>query len=103
MWHSTINIFSTVIVSPVFIMLFNSSLVPSAIHLPPSIINIACGIVHKPKLVIMDEPTVAVDPQSRNKILEGIQELNKNGSTIIYTSHYMEEVDLPNVISLSCR
>ncbi len=56
-------------------------------------LNIACGIVHKPKLVIMDEPTVAVDPQSRNKILEGIQELNKNGSTIIYTSHYMEEVE----------
>lgn len=56
-------------------------------------LNIACGIVHKPRLVIMDEPTVAVDPQSRNKILEGIQELNKNGSTIIYTSHYMEEVE----------
>ncbi len=56
-------------------------------------LNIACGIAHKPKLVIMDEPTVAVDPQSRNKILEGIQELNRNGSTIIYTSHYMEEVE----------
>ena len=56
-------------------------------------LNIACGIVHKPRLVIMDEPTVAVDPQSRNKILEGIQELNKNGSTMIYTSHYMEEVE----------
>lgn len=56
-------------------------------------LNIACGIAHKPRLVIMDEPTVAVDPQSRNKILEGIQELNKNGSTIIYTSHYMEEVE----------
>jgi len=56
-------------------------------------LNIACGIVHRPKLVIMDEPTVAVDPQSRNKILEGIQELNRNGSTIIYTSHYMEEVE----------
>ena len=41
----------------------------------------------------MDEPTVAVDPQSRNKILEGIQELNRQGSTIIYTSHYMEEVE----------
>lgn len=56
-------------------------------------LNIACGIVHKPKLIIMDEPTVAVDPQSRNKILEGIQELNRQGSTIIYTSHYMEEVE----------
>ena len=56
-------------------------------------LNIACGIAHKPKLIIMDEPTVAVDPQSRNRILEGIEELNRQGSTIIYTSHYMEEVE----------
>lgn len=56
-------------------------------------LNIACGIAHKPRLIIMDEPTVAVDPQSRNKILEGIQELNKQGSTIIYTTHYMEEAE----------
>ena len=56
-------------------------------------LNIACGIVHKPRLIIMDEPTVAVDPQSRNQILEGICELNRQGSTIIYTSHYMEEVE----------
>ena len=56
-------------------------------------LNIACGIAHKPRLIIMDEPTVAVDPQSRNKILEGIQTLNRQGSTIIYTSHYMEEVE----------
>lgn len=56
-------------------------------------LNIACGIAHKPKLIIMDEPTVAVDPQSRNKILEGILKLNEQGSTIIYTSHYMEEVE----------
>ncbi len=56
-------------------------------------LNIACGIAHKPKLIILDEPTVAVDPQSRNKILEGIMELNRNGATIIYTSHYMEEVE----------
>lgn len=56
-------------------------------------LNIACGIAHKPKLIILDEPTVAVDPQSRNKILEGIQKLNRQGSTIIYTSHYMEEVE----------
>lgn len=56
-------------------------------------LNIACGIAHKPRLIIMDEPTVAVDPQSRNKILEGIRELNRQGSTIIYTSHYMEEVE----------
>ena len=56
-------------------------------------LNIACGIAHKPKLIFFDEPTVAVDPQSRNKILEGIEQLNKNGATIIYTSHYMEEVE----------
>ncbi|EQB87956.1 hypothetical protein M918_06510 [Clostridium sp. BL8] len=56
-------------------------------------LNIACGIAHKPKLIILDEPTVAVDPQSRNNILEGIQKLNKEGATIVYTSHYMEEVE----------
>ncbi|MFL0267385.1 ABC transporter ATP-binding protein [Candidatus Clostridium radicumherbarum] len=56
-------------------------------------LNIACGITHKPKLIILDEPTVAVDPQSRNNILEGIQRLNKEGATIVYTSHYMEEVE----------
>ena len=54
-------------------------------------LNIACGIAHKPKLIFFDEPTVAVDPQSRNKILEGIKKLNHDGATIIYTSHYMEE------------
>ena len=56
-------------------------------------LNIACGIVHKPKLIFFDEPTVAVDPQSRNRILEGIAELRDKGATIIYTSHYMEEVE----------
>lgn len=56
-------------------------------------LNIACGIAHKPKLIILDEPTVAVDPQSRNKILEGIVRLNEQGATIVYTSHYMEEVE----------
>nr|WP_241157319.1 ABC transporter ATP-binding protein [Adlercreutzia sp. ZJ242] len=56
-------------------------------------LNIACGIAHKPELIILDEPTVAVDPQSRNAILEGILRLNAEGSTIIYTSHYMEEVE----------
>lgn len=56
-------------------------------------LNIACGIAHKPKLIILDEPTVAVDPQSRNNILEGIQKLNREGATIVYTSHYMEEVE----------
>ncbi len=56
-------------------------------------LNIACGIAHKPKLIFLDEPTVAVDPQSRNSILEGILDLNRQGATVIYTSHYMEEVE----------
>ena len=56
-------------------------------------LNIACAIVHKPKLLIMDEPTAGIDPQSRNHILQSVRELNKLGSTIIYTSHYMEEVE----------
>ena len=56
-------------------------------------LNIACGIAHKPKLIFFDEPTVAVDPQSRNNILEGIEKLRANGATIVYTSHYMEEVE----------
>lgn len=56
-------------------------------------LNIACGIAHKPDLIFFDEPTVAVDPQSRNAILEGIQRLNAEGTTVVYTSHYMEEVE----------
>jgi ABC-2 type transport system ATP-binding protein len=56
-------------------------------------LNIACGIAHQPELIFFDEPTVAVDPQSRNNILEGIQHLNEQGSTVVYTSHYMEEVE----------
>lgn len=56
-------------------------------------LNIACGISHKPKLIFFDEPTVAADPQSRNNILDGMKTLNKNGATIIYTTHYMEEVE----------
>ena len=55
-------------------------------------LNIACGIAHKPKLIFLDEPTVAVDPQSRNNILDGIKKLRDNGATIVYTTHYMEEV-----------
>lgn len=55
-------------------------------------LNIACAIMHRPKLIIMDEPTVGIDPQSRNHILESVKELNRLGSTVIYTSHYMEEV-----------
>ncbi len=56
-------------------------------------LNIACGIAHKPKLIILDEPTVAVDPQSRNNILTGIKKLNEQGATVIYTTHYMEEAE----------
>lgn len=56
-------------------------------------LNIACAIGHKPELMIFDEPTVGIDPQSRNFILEKIKTANKNGATIIYTSHYMEEVE----------
>ena len=57
-------------------------------------LNIACGIAHKPKLIFLDEPTVAVDPQSRNNILDGIKKLRDAGATILYTTHYMEEVEL---------
>jgi ABC-2 type transport system ATP-binding protein len=56
-------------------------------------LNIACALVHSPQLIIMDEPTVGIDPQSRNHILESVRELNRKGVTIIYTSHYMEEVE----------
>ncbi|MCQ4696849.1 ABC transporter ATP-binding protein [Paeniclostridium sordellii] len=56
-------------------------------------LNIACSIVHKPKILIMDEPTVGIDPQSRNNILEVVKSLRDEGTTIIYTSHYMEEVE----------
>lgn len=56
-------------------------------------LNIACGIAHRPTLIFLDEPTVAVDPQSRNHILNGIKQLRKNGATIVYTTHYMEEVE----------
>ncbi len=57
-------------------------------------LNIACGIAHKPELIFLDEPTVAVDPQSRNNILDGIKKLRDNGATIVYTTHYMEEVEM---------
>lgn len=56
-------------------------------------LNIACAIAHKPKLIIMDEPTVGIDPQSRNHILQSVKKLNELGCTVIYTSHYMEEVE----------
>lgn len=57
-------------------------------------LNIACAIAHRPKLIIMDEPTVGIDPQSRNHILRSVKKLNKLGSTIIYTTHYMEEAEV---------
>lgn len=56
-------------------------------------LNIACAITHRPQLIIMDEPTVGIDPQSRNHILESVRTLNRMGSTIVYTTHYMEEVE----------
>ncbi|GCD09792.1 ABC transporter ATP-binding protein [Clostridium tagluense] len=56
-------------------------------------LNIACSIAHRPKLIIMDEPTVGIDPQSRNHILQSVKKLNLLGCTIIYTTHYMEEVE----------
>lgn len=56
-------------------------------------INIGAAILHHPDLLIMDEPTVGIDPQSRNHILETVKQLNAEGMTIIYTSHYMEEVE----------
>jgi len=56
-------------------------------------LNIACAIAHSPKLIFMDEPTVGIDPQSRNHILQSVKKLNESGTTIVYTSHYMEEVE----------
>lgn len=56
-------------------------------------INIAASLLHRPELLIMDEPTVGIDPQSRNNILETVKRLNDQGMTVVYTSHYMEEVE----------
>lgn len=56
-------------------------------------LNIACGIAHAPKLIVLDEPTVGVDAQSREHILNSIKLLRDRGATVIYTSHYMQEVD----------
>lgn len=56
-------------------------------------LNIACSIAHKPKILILDEPTVGIDPQSRNHILNSLRALQKSGTTIIYTTHYMEEIE----------
>ncbi len=56
-------------------------------------LNIGSALLHNPEIIILDEPTVGIDPQSRNHILDSVKEINKKGSTIIYTSHYMEEVE----------
>ena len=56
-------------------------------------LNIACAIAHKPPILILDEPTVGIDPQSRNHILNSIRQLKDEGTTVIYTTHYMEEVE----------
>lgn len=61
-------------------------------------LNIACGLVHRPQMLILDEPTVGIDPQSRNHIMEAILKLNQEGMTILYTTHYMEEAE-----QLCCR
>lgn len=55
-------------------------------------LNIGCALVHRPRLLIMDEPTVGIDPQSRNHILESVKKIAAEGTTVIYTTHYMEEV-----------
>lgn len=56
-------------------------------------LNMACGLIHRPKIVLMDEPTVGVDPQSRNRIFEMIEVLRAQGMSVIYTTHYMEEAE----------
>lgn len=56
-------------------------------------LNLAAALMHDPELLLLDEPTVGVDPQSRNKIFESIEQLNADGRTVIYTTHYMEEAE----------
>ncbi|MCL2108668.1 MAG: ABC transporter ATP-binding protein [Oscillospiraceae bacterium] len=56
-------------------------------------LNIGCAIMHRPELLILDEPTVGIDPQSRNHILDFVAEISRQGTTVLYTSHYMEEVE----------
>ena len=56
-------------------------------------LNIACGIAHNPEILFLDEPTVAVDAQSRNFILEGVKKMKEQGTTVIYTTHYLEEAE----------
>src|SRR5512136_3436828 len=54
-------------------------------------VNIGVGLLHKPRVIYMDEPTVGIDPQSRRAILESVKDLNRQGMTVLYTTHYMEE------------
>jgi len=56
-------------------------------------LNLACGVLHEPRLVLLDEPTVGVDPQSRNAIFDNLEVLKKRGKTLVYTTHYMEEAE----------
>ena len=56
-------------------------------------LNLACGIIHQPQLVLLDEPTVGVDPQSRNHLFESLKQIQSEGTTILYTTHYMEEAE----------
>ena len=64
-------------------------------------LNIGVALLHKPQVVIMDEPTVGIDPQSRRKILDSVKELNREGMTVLYTTHYMEEAqELSNKIAI---
>ncbi|HQX16519.1 MAG TPA: ATP-binding cassette domain-containing protein [Anaerolineales bacterium] len=64
-------------------------------------VNIGVGLLHKPRLLFMDEPTVGIDPQSRRAILDTVKDLNKNGMTVLYTTHYMEEAaELSNRVGI---
>jgi ABC-2 type transport system ATP-binding protein len=56
-------------------------------------LNLACGLLHNPPLVLLDEPTVGVDPQSRNHLFESLQRLRESGTSLLYTTHYMEEAE----------
>jgi energy-coupling factor transporter ATP-binding protein EcfA2 len=61
--------------------------------------NIAAGLLHRPRLLVLDEPTVGVDPQSRNAILESVEALGAEGLSVLYTTHYMEEAERPATAS----
>jgi ABC-2 type transport system ATP-binding protein len=64
-------------------------------------VNIGVGLLHKPRLLFMDEPTVGIDPQSRRAILDSVKDLNRQGMTVLYTTHYMEEAqELSNRVGI---